>query len=71
MSTVEIPKAQYISILKDLIKEKASRLKDVDASDLEPWQVNLPIDDLSSINLPAWGRFEASNDAIGHIPYSD
>jgi hypothetical protein len=39
--TVEIPNDKNVSILKDLIKEKkASRLKDIDASDLQLWQVS-------------------------------
>jgi hypothetical protein len=43
MFTVEIAKTKNVSILKDLIKEKkASQLKDVDASDLNLWKVDLP-----------------------------
>lgn len=44
MFTVEIAKTKSISFLKDLIEEKkASQLKDVDASDLNLWKVDLPI----------------------------
>ena len=43
--TVEVPKNKNVSILKKLIKEeKASRLKGVDASDLDLWKVSLPVD---------------------------
>jgi hypothetical protein len=49
-------KTKNVSILKDLIKEKrASRLKDVDASDLDLWQVNFLIDDLPSKSPPTDG----------------
>jgi hypothetical protein len=57
MFTVEIAKTKNISILKDLIKEKKdSQLKDVDASDLNLWRVEFPIDldDLPS-NPSAYG----------------
>ena len=47
--TVEIPKNKNISILKKLIKEeKASHLNHVAVSDLDLWQVFVPIDDLYS-----------------------
>ena len=47
MFVVEVEKTKSVSILKDLIKEKkASRLKDIDASDLDLWKVDFPIDDL-------------------------
>jgi hypothetical protein len=46
---VEIPETKTVSTLKDLIKEKkASRLKDIDASDLDLWQVSFPIDDFQA-----------------------
>ena len=41
---VKIEEDETVSILKDLIKEKkTSQLKDVDASDLDIWKVDLPI----------------------------
>ena len=44
--TVEVEKTKNVSILKDLIKEKkASRLEHVDASDLDLWNVSIPMDD--------------------------
>ena len=46
---VEIPKAKNVSNLKDMIKEKkASRLKDVDASDLDLFYVSFPMDDIAA-----------------------
>lgn len=46
---IEIHKNKSVSHLKDLIKEKrSSRLKDVDASDLDLWQVSFHFDDLDS-----------------------
>ena len=51
MFTVKIPRTDNVSILKDLIKEKkASRLKDIDASDLDLWKAEFPIDDLFTKN---------------------
>ena len=42
---VEVLETDKISVLKDLIKQKkASRLKDVDASDLDIWKVDLNLD---------------------------
>jgi hypothetical protein len=47
--TVKILKTGNVSILKGLIKgKKASRLKDIDASDLDLWQVSFPVDDLET-----------------------
>lgn len=44
--TVEIQKTKNVSILKDEIKKKrARRLSDVDASDLELFQVSIPTND--------------------------
>ncbi len=41
--TVEIPKTDNVSILKELIKEKKARhLAHLDASDLILWKVRLP-----------------------------
>ena len=41
---VEVEETKTVSVLKDLIKEKkASQLKDVDASDLDVWKVDLSI----------------------------
>jgi len=52
MFTVKILKTENVSILKKSIKEeKAPHLNHIDASDLDLWQVNFPIDDLS-INSP-------------------
>jgi hypothetical protein len=54
--TVEIGKTKNVSILKDLIKEmKAPHLDHVAASDLDLWNVSIPVDDdtderLKSIN---------------------
>ena len=46
MFTVSVPTTGNVSILKDRIKEKkASRLKDIDASDLDLWKADFPIDD--------------------------
>ena len=51
MFTVKIPKTDNVSILKSSIKkEKASRLKDIDASDLDLWKAEFPIDDLPTQN---------------------
>ena len=42
--TLKIPKTENVSILKKLIKEeKASRLEHVDASDLQLWNVSIPV----------------------------
>ena len=55
--TIQIPKTDNVSILKSLIKkEKAPHLDHVAASDLDLWQVSIPIDDdleteLGKINL--------------------
>ena len=59
--TVEIPKNKNVSILKDLIKEKKARHFDhVAASDLDLWQVSLPIDgletELRNINLAGYPK---------------
>jgi hypothetical protein len=44
MFTVKIEETKNVSILRDLIKEKkASTLKDVAASDLKLWKVDLPV----------------------------
>ena len=44
--TVKIPKTENVSILKKLIKEeKAPHLNHVAASDLELWNVSIPMDD--------------------------
>jgi hypothetical protein len=64
--TVEIPKNKNVSILKDLIKEKkASRLKDIDASDLDLWKADFPIDDLAkklrNINLALYPKLSPSS----------
>jgi Crinkler effector protein N-terminal domain len=49
--TVKIPKTENISILKDRIKEKnPSSLGNVDAKNIDLWQVSFPIDDLPSKN---------------------
>jgi hypothetical protein len=46
---VDIQMTKHVGILKELIKEKkASRLRDIDASDLHLWQVSFPIDDLQA-----------------------
>ena len=50
MFTVKIDKTENVSILKKLIKEeKASRLKHVDASDLDLWSVSVPTDDSAEV----------------------
>ena len=52
MFTVKVPKTDNVSILKSLIKmEKASLLKDIDASNLDLWKVDVPIDDLPTKNF--------------------
>ena len=44
--TVKIEKTENVSVLKKLIKEeKPSCLKDIDASDLDLWEVSVPFDD--------------------------
>ena len=49
MFVVEVEKTMSVSILKDLIKEKkATRLKDIDASDLNLWMVDLLLDELGA-----------------------
>ncbi|KAI0301745.1 hypothetical protein B0F90DRAFT_1717476 [Multifurca ochricompacta] len=46
--TVEIPKTENVSILKDLIKEEQSpHLNHIDASELTVWKVSLPEDAIS------------------------
>ena len=46
MFTLKIPKTENVSVLKDLIKEKkASLLNHIDASDLDLWNVSIPVDD--------------------------
>jgi len=59
--TVKIPKTENVSILKDMIKEKkAPHLDHVAASDLDLWQVSIPIDDLETelrnINLGGYQK---------------
>ncbi|KAF8157793.1 hypothetical protein B0H34DRAFT_844095 [Crassisporium funariophilum] len=47
--TVKIPKTENISILKDLIKEKKpSSLRNIDAKNIDLWQISFPIDDLET-----------------------
>ncbi|KAK2464093.1 hypothetical protein APHAL10511_003880 [Amanita phalloides] len=51
--TVKIPKADNVSILQDLIKEKKKRhFGDVDATGLELWNVSFPINRLASEQPP-------------------
>ena len=69
MFTVKIPKTDNVSILKSSIKkEKASRLKDIDASDLDLWKAEFPIDDLPTKNPltdgPKLGSGELLSDAF-------
>ena len=46
--TVKIPKAENVSFLKDLIKEKQTpRLNHVVASELTVWKVSLPVDTIT------------------------
>ena len=58
--TVEIPKNENVSILKDLIREKnPSSLGNVDVKNIDLWQVSFPIDDhlktkLLNINLAGY-----------------
>ena len=59
--TVQVPKTDNVSILKDLIKEeKAPHLNHVAASDLDLWKVDVPIDDLATelgnINLALYPK---------------
>ena len=61
MFTVEIPKNKNVSIFKNLIKEKkAPHLDHNPASDLDLWQVSVPIDDLEAqlrnINLAGYPK---------------
>ena len=52
--TVTIEKTKNVSVLKKLIKgEKPSRLKDIDASDLDLWRVSYQPKDFSSKSPPA------------------
>ena len=56
MFTVKIPKTENVSILKDLIKEKnPSSLGNIDAKNIDLWQISFPIDDLHSKNPPTVG----------------
>ncbi len=49
---VKIPRNDNVGILKDEIKKKKARLlRDIDASDLELWEVSFPIDDHASKKL--------------------
>ena len=50
--TVEVEKTKNVSIFKDLIKEKkASCLEHVDASDLNLWDVSIPMDGDTDVKL--------------------
>ena len=67
MFTVEIPKTKNVSILKKLIKdEKAAHLEQIDASDLDLWQVSFPIDNLHSKKPPTVGPKLRSNKLLSH-----
>ena len=57
--TVKIDKTENVSILKKLIKEeKASRLEHVDASDLDLWNVSIPMDSDAGERLENIDNFE-------------
>ena len=62
MFAVEIQKNNHVTVFKDLIKEKkTSRLKDIDASDLNLWKADFPINDdveteLKYINLAGYSK---------------
>ena len=68
MFTVKVPKTKNVSILKSLIKkEKASRLKDVDASDLDLWKADFPISDLPTKNLSTDGTKLGSGELLSDV----
>ena len=68
MFTVEILNNKNVSILKDLIKEKkASQLKDIDASDLDLWKVDFPIDNLPTKNLVTDGPKLGSGELLSDV----
>jgi hypothetical protein len=59
MFTVKIPQVKNVSILKRLIKkENPSSLGNIDAKNIELWQVSFPVDDLEkelgNINLAGY-----------------
>jgi hypothetical protein len=57
--TIEVEKTKNVSILKDLIKEKkASRLEHVDASDLDLWNLSIPMDSDAGERLENIDNFE-------------
>jgi hypothetical protein len=68
MFTVKVPKTDNVSILKSLIKnEKASRLKDIDASDLDLWKVDFPINDLPTKKLLTDGPKLGSGELLSNV----
>ena len=60
MLTVKIRKNENVNILKDMIKEKNPSLSlgKFSAGSLRLWQVDLPNDNLSSINRPPGPELE-------------
>ena len=57
--TVEIEETKYVSILKDRIKDKkAPHLNHVAASDLDLWDVSIPIGDNTNEKLENIDSFE-------------
>jgi len=67
--TVKIPKAENISILKDLIKEKkAPHFDHIAASDLDLWRVSFPIDDFPFQESPNdWTKVEIEQIIVGRV----
>ena len=56
MSTIEIPRAKNVSILKEIIKEKNSNLfSNFDSKQLDLWKSSAPLADLTSSNLRTLG----------------
>ena len=72
MFTVEVEKTKSVSILKKLIKEeKASRLEHIDASDLDLWDVSIPMDELGAepvhVNLDAYPKLSPPRKKLSYL----
>jgi hypothetical protein len=70
--TVKISNVDNVSILKKLIKDQnPSSLGNIDAKDIDLWQVSFPIDDLPSKNPPTVGPKLRSEKLVSHVFPSD
>lgn len=65
MFTVEVEKTKNVGDLKKLIvKKKAHRLNHIDASDLDLWMVDLPLDDRFQASLPRDDHVDATQQIL-------